>query len=584
MPQVTPRTTTFPRANALAATPSSTAIPAVGRTQTEPSRNTSQSQSADTAKSVADAATDKATAAFIRRTLCTRNAASNTLAGGDGSRKTPKPLEELLPPLTSSNEVDLQLYAIIAVIIKEFVSSWYSKITPDHVFVDEVIQIIAHCTRALEQRLRKVDLEALILDEIPGIFEDHVEAYRIAHRTSENNALAAGEREIYHTLRPHPALTPVPSEADPATVMEQNANESAWRQLLVQGVLAVLLPTEELENGCLRALVAEVFSEMIIGNGVSGKACEPWLLWEAITKMAEVLQPHSPKTEAGKATSRLNRYGLVPSAGGEAVEAGHRTRRQWTVSIGDVSTLFWTVGQFAFLAFTALRAVVTALVASPSLPERVGTGMKAAPAPATEGSSQWPSSAWQSATESEAGAVLEMSVWTCAARVVEVEARMPWLAGLISLLHWGALYGPGRVGCTNGGLDRLLSHHMGATVLNSANLPPLLRALRTTLFPNNTPGPARAVPDAEETLAIRSRCAAALLDVVPAIVKPRFFGRADDAAMQADVEAILDLLGDAYLNKHLVFAIIEAVVLRLMPEMGDMGVQELMEERSASFS
>ena len=92
--------------------------------------------------------------------------------------------------------------------------------------------------------------------------------------------LAHTSREIYHTLVPHPALTPVPRETDPSTILEQARNEESWRQLLVQGVLAVLLPTEDLENGCLRALVAEIFSDMILGNGVSGKACKPWLLWE----------------------------------------------------------------------------------------------------------------------------------------------------------------------------------------------------------------------------------------------------------------------------------------------------------------
>lgn len=115
---------------------------------------------------------DKATAAFVRRVLCSHDV---LLGNGERGRNTPRPIDEVLPPLTSSNEIDLQLYAIIAVIIKEFVQTWYSKITPDHVFVDEVIQIIAHCTRALEQRIRDVDLEALLLDEIPELLEAHLD-------------------------------------------------------------------------------------------------------------------------------------------------------------------------------------------------------------------------------------------------------------------------------------------------------------------------------------------------------------------------------------------------------------------------
>jgi len=77
--------------------------------------------------------------------------------------------------LTSSNEVDLQLYAFIAIIIRQFVQSWYNKITPDQVFVEEILKIIAHCRRALEQRLRKVDLESLLFDELPELLEIHVQ-------------------------------------------------------------------------------------------------------------------------------------------------------------------------------------------------------------------------------------------------------------------------------------------------------------------------------------------------------------------------------------------------------------------------
>lgn len=113
----------------------------------------------------ADSLSERVTSNLIRRTLCSQLV--------EKGRSTPAPIDELLPPLTSSNEVDLELYALISIIIREFVHTWYSKITPDHVFVEEVVKIIAHCTRALEQRLRKVDLEALLLDELPDLLEVH---------------------------------------------------------------------------------------------------------------------------------------------------------------------------------------------------------------------------------------------------------------------------------------------------------------------------------------------------------------------------------------------------------------------------
>lgn len=149
----------------------STAPAATGSNLPYQPRTTGASRTIDTQMSHSDSISDKATAAFIRRTLCSHNV---LLGNGERGHATPQPIEEVLPPLTSSNEVDLQLYGIIAVIIKEFVQTWYSKITPDHVFVNEILQIIAHCTRALEQRFREIDLEAILLDEIPELLEAHL--------------------------------------------------------------------------------------------------------------------------------------------------------------------------------------------------------------------------------------------------------------------------------------------------------------------------------------------------------------------------------------------------------------------------
>lgn len=132
----------------------------------DPSSRTRPLRYDSRAKSI-DALSDQATLALVRRTLC-----SNL---GDKGRSTSAPIEDVLPPLTSSNEVDLQLYALISIIIREFVQTWYAKITPDQLFVEEVVKIIAHITRGLEQRLRKVDLESLIFDELPDLLDVHVQ-------------------------------------------------------------------------------------------------------------------------------------------------------------------------------------------------------------------------------------------------------------------------------------------------------------------------------------------------------------------------------------------------------------------------
>ena len=46
-----------------------------------------------------------------------------------------------------------------------------------------------------------------------------------------------------------------------------------------------------------------------------------------------------------------------------------------------------------------------------------------------------------------------------------------------------------------------------------------------------------------------------------------------------DVERILDVFGDKYMTKHLLYAVVELVVVRLVPEVGERSVRSVMEER-----
>jgi hypothetical protein len=127
--------------------------------------------------------------------------------------------------------------------------------------------------------------------------------------------------------------------------------------------------------------------------------------------------------------------------------------------------------------------------------------------------------------------------------------------------------------------SRFLSHTMQTRGLNPAFLPILLRTIRATLFPNNALGPPRTPPTAEEAKDIKRCCAATLLDLSPPKIASVFFASENRAEQLRQIEELLDCLNDAYLNKHLIFQIVELIVLRLVPELGERGVRELMEER-----
>lgn len=291
----------------------------------------------------------------------------------------------------------------------------------------------------------------------------HREAVRLAkQQASSSQSLASSPRLIYHTIHPHPALSPVPADAVPSTTVEQRENESAWRQLLVQGLLVVLLPTEDLGNCCLRALVAEIFAEMILGNGISGKACEGWLLWEGITSIAKVLQTDAAKEEIrrpddpipGQSMTRLERYGLLSSARNEETRSPNALASSHMTRPVSISGLFWTFIQYIMLAFTALCAVVSTLATSSSLPRR--SMIKDASHVEASDQSQVSSEATSPSTRplGKKRPVVSMKLWSCIAQLTQLSVRMPWLSGSISMLHWGLLSGPGKVGDTDCILDR----------------------------------------------------------------------------------------------------------------------------------
>ncbi|KAI1085711.1 PXA domain-containing protein [Whalleya microplaca] len=386
-----------------------------------------------------DFLSDKATAALIRRTLCAQHLA-------DRGKSTPAPIEALLPPLTSRNDVDSQLYALISIIIREFVQNWYAKITPDETFVAEIVQIIAHCTRALEQRLRKVDLESLLLDELPELFDAHIRAYRIAKNSPARPPVEASTREIYHSLNPLPALYPVPTPGDERSIQAQEDHESIYRQLLVQGVLALLLPTEDLENGCLTALVGQLFSELIIGNLVAKKLSEPWLIWEIL-----ILLTRQIRTRMGSG-SDFAEVRAVPNESVYSAAPRSTSKRSWSIHHA-----FWTVVQWGFLLLSLARVIIGTVLLSRTLPPRsspVFTRPVDSSTYKDEGTPNHPWAKYETRSSPVKAPIVDFSIWPCLGNLLEMDARMPWLGGALSMIQWGAMRGPGELAGFDGTIDR----------------------------------------------------------------------------------------------------------------------------------
>lgn len=109
-------------------------------------------------------------------------------------------------------------------------------------------------------------------------------------------------------------------------------------------------------------------------------------------------------------------------------------------------------------------------------------------------------------------------------------------------------------------------------------LPTLLRSARAALFPGNSLAASRPKPPLAEQLLIRRRCAETLLTLVPSAAQAVYFGPGTERRF-TEVEELLNVFQDSYCNKHLVYAILDLIVVRLIPEMAEKGVSELLEER-----
>ncbi|KAL8760694.1 MAG: hypothetical protein Q9184_003141 [Pyrenodesmia sp. 2 TL-2023] len=505
--------------------------------------------------SLNDNASARATTAFVRRVLCPQNA-----NGGNETR----PIEELLPPLTSSNDVDWQLYAIIAIIVKDCLYSWYGKITSDQTFVGEVIRIFAHCTLGLEGRLRMVDLESLLFDEIPELVENHILGKPVDSRAA------------YHELNPHPALSPVPDPSLESTTTQQPKNETDYRQLLVQGALAVLLPTEDLENSCLRTLVADVVAEAILGRSIGGRVCEGWFIWTSVTKLVEAVKAQVNPRATGEeievdTRSRLERFGLLSERGEDTRSSTKDGRRS------VVSEVFWRLLQYGYLTIITVQFVIVGLFAALSEPRRSSwTAKHTADAPIAIATAK--------ATKAPAAVlrpILGFRIFALLSTLLDLSFRMPWLSGSLALLQQHLIASPMmmlRVGAVDGLLDQYLHHLLTGHVLNASHLPSLLSTIRTSLFPRNAlPPPAPEAPTPEQQTVLKRHCAESLAAFFPGVLgRPAGLTRED---MVREIESELDVWSDAYLNKHLAYQLVDLVVVRVLPELGEKGVRELMEAR-----
>ena len=225
------------------------------------------------------------------------------------------------------------------------------------------------------------------------------------------------------------------------STVEQIQNEAAYRQLLVQGVLAVLLPTEDLQNPCLRILVTDIIADMILGNGIGAKASAGWLVWEGIAKVLEQQQQQQQQQQLYQNGRKGERKSNIVTQQLTGFSSGADGK--------PVSTMFWHILQYIYLLILGTRFLLI--------------GLWTAASSNKQEDDEWipvPDKDRPSPIGSKVEALsfkrpfLTYSVFELLSLLLELQRRMPWLTGCMSLIRHHLMDGIMKVGSTGAILDK----------------------------------------------------------------------------------------------------------------------------------
>jgi hypothetical protein len=180
--------------------------------------------------------------------------------------------------------VDIEMYALIGLLLRNFVNKWFKNMTDDGEFVNQLINVIAQLSREIERRLKQFDVARLLLDDVPLLLDVHLLGYRKVTRELGSSFLQFDTIDsAFDHVCPHRAL--------------QDENSELYLKVLARNVLEKLLPRDEsrsrLATKFLNALMGDLLFETI-----ADKLSQPYEIFEIITMACQVLlQEDEPKEE-----------------------------------------------------------------------------------------------------------------------------------------------------------------------------------------------------------------------------------------------------------------------------------------------
>ncbi|KAK1150319.1 tRNA (guanine-N(7)-)-methyltransferase (tRNA(m7G46)-methyltransferase) [Aspergillus melleus] len=151
---------------------------------------------------------------------------------------------------------------ILALLVRDFVASWYKSISPNPVFVNEVDRVIRIAVGNLRDRILNEDLVSLVVSRVFPILTTHLNEFDVAERSvrgrnltrnvTESEELDLAIASKYRDGHLHPAAA--------LSLADQKLVEQEYLRKIAIALLPQLLPETVLKSRIVSVLVRELLS------------------------------------------------------------------------------------------------------------------------------------------------------------------------------------------------------------------------------------------------------------------------------------------------------------------------------------
>ncbi|KAG8220111.1 hypothetical protein J3R82DRAFT_1131 [Butyriboletus roseoflavus] len=446
-----------------------------------------------------------------------------------------------LPPLFLSPacppELDDEVYDFIALALRAFVNTWWTKLTRyDKEFLPQITSIVTHVVHSLEERLLNTDLSLLVFGDIPALITQHYRDYRQAVSKASTSYATGGALslpQLFHQLQPHMAISP-----------DGSIDEEYFRQAF-NHILRECLPSEDYAPEVERFIVREIILKVVIKD-VIPRITQPWFLQKMVLDMLgpcpDVSEQPSVSSTSARGHSRFSKSNIIVLL----LSAIQKLSGACIMLIHAYKQVIYIIPVVNQTSCSRTRPALTALTSAEDEPPPVSV------TPSTSSAS----SMHEGTPHAVVSPDLTHGPLGMISEVFQVQDRLAATA----LVHFVSLF------CCSFQtfMNKLLCYLLYTYVLSASSMISVVRVSKQTLFPNGYPGPVPVDPTAEEQVAIREQLVQRIAERVPALARTVLLG---DPAVNT-LYGVVDALNDGACNRHLAVFVVDAVLLSVFPEMG----------------